>query len=191
MKTLKFDNQKAVKLIEDKGVLVTAGRKVSSEIEKLEKKIEGFNDEERKYTEAVEPKDLIAKGEALIAQMTELEKQIGPIAEEIERLKVAGIPETVLKRHHAMRDEKEALERDRNKIALKVQKIKDKLIPILKKLVIPHLDEYDDIETAVVEKGQVVIRTYSHLEVWQKKFADRKKAMEPVAPEPESDTLKQ
>jgi SMC interacting uncharacterized protein involved in chromosome segregation len=174
MKTLKFKNPKAVELIEQKGVLIKEGRKASAQIEKLDREIEGFNAEERKYTEAVEPKDLIAQGEAIIAEITKLEEKLGPIADEIEKLKLAGIPDKVLKRHHDIRAQKEELERTRNKAALKVQKIKDRLIPIIRKLVMPHLEEFEDVETADAEKGEVVIKVFSHLEDWKTKFFARR-----------------
>jgi hypothetical protein len=73
--------------------------------------------------------------------------------------------------HMQLFKDKEKLERDRNKIALKVQKIKDKVIPIIQKEVKPLLlQEYDDIETAKVKDGVVVINTFNHLEDWKAAF---------------------
>ncbi len=73
--------------------------------------------------------------------------------------------------HLEVLKQKEKLERERNKVALKVQKIKDKVVPIIQKEVRPLLkDEYDDIETAKLKDGKIVIETFNHIEDFKKKF---------------------
>lgn len=181
MKNITLNNKKLHDLIEQKDALVWEGRKISGEIEVIEAKCKRFEDKEKKITSKVEPdKELYAKGEELTKQMAKIEEELNKIGKAIHDAKLNAIPKEMKDEHMALLKEKEQKERERNKIALKVQKVKDKLIPIVQKEVKPLLQaenlsmvdfgKYDDIQTAKVKDGEVVIETYNRLEDWIKTF---------------------
>ncbi len=171
-----LDNKKVHDYIVQKDLLVTEGRKISYEIEKLETKIQGYEKKEMAITGNVKPPpEMVEKGDALTKEINKLGEALTKLSDEITRAKLAAIPKEMEEAHKALMKEKEEKERARNKIALKVQKLKDKLIPIVQKEVIPLLiDPYDDVETAKAKDGKVVITTFNHLEEWKKKFPRRR-----------------
>lgn len=176
MRTLKFFDKKLHGYLLEKDTLIKQGRRISAEIEKVEAEIADLDGKERKITESVNPKELVAEGNALQKQINDLLAKLETTARAIEDAKLAAIPEDMKKRHYALRDKKEKLERDRNKIALKVQKIKDRAVPIIRRLATPMLeDEYEDINTADVRGQQIVVTTFSHLEDWKEAY--RKKQL--------------
>jgi hypothetical protein len=68
-------------------------------------------------------------------------------------------------KHRALLKERSHLEIERNKEALGAQKVKDVFIPLLRKEVKPLLsDKYEDIDTAVIKNGKVIVSTFNHLE---------------------------
>ncbi len=167
-----LDHPKLLKLLLDKDTLVTEGRKISGEIERIENKIKNIENKEKAITaKVIPPQELIDKGEALVKQITDLNTELTKIANKINESKLDAVPQEMKDEHMQLFKDKEKLERDRNKIALKVQKIKDKAIPIVQKEVKPLLkEEYDDIETAKVKDSVIVINTFNHLEDWKKAF---------------------
>lgn len=167
-----IENKKLHDGIVSKDVLVTEGRKISQQIDILDAKIKQFENKEKRITGKVTPpKELTDKGDAIAKQMEELGNQLNEIARQINQSKLDAIPKEIKDAHFKLLEEKEKLERERNKVALKVQKIKDRLVPLIKKLVIPLLkDQYDDIETAKIKDGKVIIETFNYLEEWKKKF---------------------
>jgi seryl-tRNA synthetase len=171
---LELNHKKLYELLEQKEVLVKAGRKISSEIETLQHKITKYQDKEKKITEAFKVPELDKKIETLGKEVQERVTEMEKILEEIKNLKLSAIPADMKKEHLDLIKQREGMERDRNKIALKIQKIKDKVVPIIHKEVKPLLKEYDDIETAQLEKGKVVIKTFNHLENWKQEFRNKK-----------------
>lgn len=189
MKTLKFDKTKAPRIysfMADKEVLIKKGRTISADIEKVEEKIQKQNDIERNYTnqETDEIKEMVVKGNAIQKEIEDKIDELEKMGKAIMAAKLALIPKDETKKHFDLRAAKEELERERNKIFLKVQKIKDKLVPLIRKLVIPHLEQYEDIETGRLVGEKIVITVFSHLEEWKAKFAKRENKA-PVAPETE------
>jgi seryl-tRNA synthetase len=171
---LTLNNKKLHDLIVLKDTLVYDGRKISQEMDKLEVKIKDYEDQEKKITANTKPpKELEEQGNKLAKEIETIAKELEKIAKEIEASKLAAIPEAIKKEHQDLMKQSEALERDRNKVALKVQKIKDKVVPLIQKEVKPLLKEYDDIETAKVKDGKVVIATFNHLEDFKKKFRNK------------------
>jgi predicted nucleic acid-binding Zn-ribbon protein len=168
---IEIENKKLHDLIVDKDALVNSGRKISRDIEDIEIKVKRFEEKEKKITaKIVPPKELTDKGDALVKQITNLNTELTKIADKINQSKLDAIPQEMKDEHLALLKQKEKLERDRNKIALKVQKIKDKVIPIVQKEVKPLLQEYDDIETAKVKDGKVLIATFNYMEDFKRKF---------------------
>lgn len=165
-----IDNKKIFDYLSQKEELITEGRKISKQIEDVERHIAEIDRKERKITSKVEPKELIDRGNEIKEQVNKLIKELDKIGVQIQDTKLAAIPEDVKKKHYALRAEKEAFERERNKIALKVQKVKDKVVPLIKKEVKPLLNEYEDIETAEIKGGKVTIKVFSHLDEFKKRF---------------------
>lgn len=164
-----------------KDELVNEGRSISKEIEKIESKAKRFEIMEKRITgKIVPPKELTDKGDALVKQVTTMQTELSKLADQINKSKLSAIPEKMKTEHLQLLKDKEALERDRNKIALKVQKIKDRIIPLVQKEVKPlicakkevviNIGKFDDIETAQVKDGKVVISTFNHLESYMSKF---------------------
>ena len=173
-KMLTIENKKVHDLIIMKDDLVTEGRKITGLMEDLEKKVRKCEDKEKKITGAIPPDpELKAKGDELVELFNKTLKEIEEIGQAIEKKKMDAIPKELLDEHKGYLKEIEQLERDRNKIALKVQKVKDRVIPIIQKEVKPLLEEYDDIETAKVKDGKVLVETFNHLADWKRKFKGR------------------
>jgi predicted nucleic acid-binding Zn-ribbon protein len=181
MTPITLDNKKVHDYIVQKDVLVTEGRKISQEIEKIEAKILAYEKKEMAITGNVKPaKELTDKGDALTKEINKLAEELTKLSDQITRAKLDAIPKDMADAHKALMKEKEEKERDRNKIALKVQKLKDKLVPIVQREVKPILQQvrmvqvdmgkYDDIETAKAKDGKVVISTFNHLDEYRRKF---------------------
>lgn len=168
---IKIQNRKLHDLIVSKDDLVTEGRKITGQMEDLEKKVRSCEDKEKKITAKIEPDaELKTEGDALVEVFNNALKRLEEIGKAIEQKKIDAIPKELIAEHKGYLKQIESLERDRNKIALKVQKIKDRIIPLIQKDVKPMLEQYDDIETAKAKDGVVIIETFNHLEDWKRKF---------------------
>lgn len=168
---IEIENKNIADLINLKDTLVDEGRAVTALIEKEEKKIKDFENKEKKITGSVKPDPVLkAEGDALVKVFNDTLKRLEEVGQLIEAEKMKAIPKELETEHKISLKEKEKLERERNKIALKIQKVKDRVISAIQKHVKPLLKEYDDIETAKVIKGKVVIETFNHLADWKKKF---------------------
>lgn len=171
MSVITLENKKIHDFIVEKNVMVEGGRKISREIEALDIKIKRFEEKEKKITAAViPPKELTDKGDALVKEVEKMHLELTKIANEINQSKLAAIPEDMKNEHMQLLKDKESKERERNKVALKVQKMKDKIVPYIQKTVKPMLAEYEDISTAEVENGKIVIATFNYLEDFKKRF---------------------
>lgn len=167
---IKLKNPKIYKYLVEKQEHVDIGRKISQEIEEVEKEINVCIDKEKEITIKVEPKELIVKGNAIDKEIGDLLKKQQKIVDEITAQKMAAIPKSLMDMHKGLLKRKEELERERNKKALFVQKIKDKVIPLIQKEVKPKLGPYEDIDTAVIKNGVVCVEVYDQLEIWKKGF---------------------
>jgi predicted nucleic acid-binding Zn-ribbon protein len=172
---IELTNERLYKLIETKDELVKSGRKLSSELETIEFKIKKFQDKEKVITGKTEPKDLMTKGEIIRLELERAMKSFDEIAAQIQEAKLQAIPAQMKADHLALMKKREELETERNKIALKIQKIKDKLVPILKKEITPHLQEFDDTESVELKNGKIIVKTFNYLEDFKKQFRNKKK----------------
>lgn len=172
---IKIENKKLVKYLTDKDRLVSEGRAVSVEIDKIEKKIEKCESKEKEITASIQPKELGDEAEALKKEINDLMLKFEKVAGELTKLKLAGIPKKLETEHKDLLKLKEKKERERNKIALKVQKIKDRAIPIIQKVVAPQLNEYEDIQTATVKGDTVRVKVYSRLDEWKESYNKKNK----------------
>ena len=70
----------------------------------------------------------------------------------------------------------EKLEKERAKVGMQIQKTKEKVIPMVVKMKADgtiKLGEYDDLESISLEKGEIVVKTFNHLEEFKKQYAER------------------
>lgn len=171
---MEIQNDKLYSLLAEKDELVKKGRKVSAKVEITNLKIEKNKDKQRKYT-AYNPKELMVRAMELDSKIAKDLTELEGIQKEVMRLKVDKIPPEVAKEYEDLKKEGEELEIERNKLALKVQKIKDRSIPIIQKEVRPFLKEYEDIESAELKGGKILVKTFNHLDEWKKKFAEKNK----------------
>lgn len=170
-----LEDKKLVQYVSDKDTLVTQGRAISAEIEKVEKQITVLEGKEKAITSKVQPpKELSDRGEVLMKAIQANIKELDEVSIQIRDIKLAGIPAEMKKEHEDLMAKREELERDRNKVALKVQKIKDKVVPMIQKQIKPLLkEEFDDVETAKVKDGKLVISTFNHRKDWEMKFRQK------------------
>ena len=168
---IELENKKIYDFIVQKDLLVDEGRKISREMEAMDVKIKRFEEKEKRITSKVKlPPDLEKRGDAIVKEIEALDREMSKLLKKINDAKLEAIPKDMKEQHVQLLKEREIKERDRNKIALKVQKLKDKVVPVIQKDVKPLLGEYEDIETAKVKDGKIVITTFSHLEEWKSKF---------------------
>lgn len=175
MRIIKLFDPKLKEYLKDRNELVKEGRKLSGQIEIVDRKLDKNKEKQRKYTAEMEPKELIDRGweldKKIAADLTELEN----IQKEIHKLKVLNIPEAVGNEYETLKKQKEDIEIERNKVALKVQKLKDRLIPIAQKLMRPHLGEFEDMESVEIKGEKIEVKVYSHLNDWKKAFKEKNK----------------
>ncbi len=168
---IEIENKKLHDWIVDKDVQVQKGRAISRTIESLDVKIKRFEDKEKKITmKVIPPQELTDRGEEIVKTVQTLDEELNVIIAKINAAKLEAVPVDMKHDHMALLKEREKLERDRNKVALKVQKIKDRCVPVIQKEVKPLLGEYEDIETAKIKDGKVVIATFDRLEDFKKTF---------------------
>lgn len=168
---IEIQNPKLYDFLVKKEVLVNDGRKISREIELMEIKIRRLEEKEKKITMKVRPpKDKEERGNQIVKEIERLDKEMSKLLKEIDDARLAAVPKEMKDEHLQLLKDKEVKERERNKIALKIQKIKDRVIPVIQKHVKPLLGEYEDIETAQIKDGKVVINTFNYLEEWKRKF---------------------
>lgn len=172
---IEITNKKIIKLLTDKDALVVEGKAITKEIERVEIKIKGLENKEKIITAKVKPsKEVEEAGDKLVAEINSKVKELEKLGKEIEDLKLAAIPADMRKEHEELMASKEKKERERNKVALKIQKIKDVVVPMIQKECKPHLEtEFDDIETAKLKDGKVVVGTFNHIEDFKAKFRKR------------------
>lgn len=172
---IEIKNPKIIKFLTDKDALVVEGKNFTKEIERIDIKIKGFENKEKAITGKIKPtKEVEEKGDKLVAEINARVKELEQLGKEIEESKLAAIPADMRKEHEELMASKEKLERERNKIALKIQKIKDRVIPMIQKECKPHLaTEFDDIETAKLIDGKVVVTTFNHIDDFKAKFRKR------------------
>jgi len=175
-----IEDKTLIKWLAQKDELVKDGRKISKEIADIEKRIEELSKQEMELTGKVEPKELIKEGNELREKINKDVKKLEKISKAIYAEKMKAIPDDMRKEHLALSDKKEKAEKERNKMALKVQKIKDRAIPKIQKYVTKEnfLDEYEDLLTADLKGGKVVVEKFSHLDDWKRQWAAKHSTIE-------------
>lgn len=170
-KVITLENEKLSKLLAEKSELVTTGRAISEEIEKLEAEMQQIDDEMKKIEKTVDISSFKAREQEITSKVEVAIKEMEQIQKEIKELMVAAIPTELGSKYETLKEEKDKKENDRNKIALKVQKYNDKIIPQGRKLMKPYLDDiYDDYDTISLKDGKIVASIFNHVEDFKANF---------------------
>lgn len=172
-----LEDKKLLSLLQEKNDLGIVGYNLTTDIEAKEAELQKIDEEIQAAEKQVDVSDLleIAKGiteefNAIVAKMETHKKTT------FERIK-AEVPAELYDRYTAAEKDKKKLESDRNKVGLKMQQKKDKIIPITRKLMKPHLEnEYEDYDSVRLENGEIISTIFNHLEDFKTRFATRKLA---------------
>lgn len=159
-----------------KGEFITAGRSQSDRVEELEKDMEVAEQNIQEAEKKADLGDLHKKADeiterfnAVVKEMDEVKKQLYARVKEV-------VPPELYEAYEKAKSAKEKMEKERNKNALKAQKYNDRIIPIVQKLVKPHLEnKFEDVERVELEKGVIVASIFSHLHDFETNFERKRK----------------
>lgn len=163
-RTVQLNDEKLKSLLVKKGELVAIGRDKSTQIEAVEQQMEETDKALQAEEAKVDISDLNEKQKAIGAKVDEAIKEMNEVKKEIfDRMMAQTNPE-LRKKYDELKKKKDDLETERNKIALKAQKYNDKIIPVGRELMKPHLkDQYEDYDTLYLDNGEIYATIFSHL----------------------------
>lgn len=162
--TVTLESDKLKDLLTKKAELVNLGRGTSALIEQVEKEMEETDTALQVEEKKVNIDDLLEKEKVISLKVDEAIKEMQIIKQEIFDRMMAQTPPELRAKYDELKKKKDDLETERNKIALKAQKYNDKIIPISRELMKPHLkDQYEDYDTLYMDNGEVFATIFSHL----------------------------
>lgn len=172
----KLENEELRSLIGEKGKLVSEGRTLSEEIEKLEIEMSKIEELLKVEEKKVDLTELHKKEKAITKRMEKCIEDIDEVTQEIYAKIKAETPQEIRDKYDELNKQKEEKETERNKIALSAQKFNDKIIPLSRELMKPLLqDEYEDYDTVFLKDGQITCGVFSHLDDFKTNFNKLKK----------------
>lgn len=175
-KVITLQDEKMKKFLTEKSLLVTTGRGISEEIEKLEAEMQEIDNQMKEIEKTVDISEFVEREKEISAKVDVAIQEMDQVQKEIRDKMIATIPPELGARYEEIKTKKEQLENDRNKVALKVQKYNDKIIPFGRKLMKPHLeDNFDDYETIGLEDGEIKAVIFNHVEDFKTAYNKRKK----------------
>ncbi len=177
---IKLTDKNLLKLEQEKGQIIEEGRVITQKIESLEVEMGKIDVRLQKEEAKVDIKDLKEQGNKISKEM---DVSVKYYTDEIKKIQQAifdrmseKTDSELRKQHEELKKQKEILETERNKKALKAQKFKDRIIPLARKLLKPHLEnEYEDFYDIKLENGEIVGSIFSHLDEFEKNYQKRKK----------------
>lgn len=170
-KTVNIENSKLKDLLKKKGALVDTGRATSIEIEALEKQMEEIDKQVQAEEAKVDISDLNDVQKAIGERVDKAIKEMQVVKQEIFNRMNAQVPHELHEKYEELKKRKEELETERNKVALKAQKFNDKIIPLARESMKPHLnDQYDDYDTLYLENDEIFATIFNHLVDWKANF---------------------
>ncbi len=170
-KTITLESDKLKTLLTKKSELVLTGRAKSEEIEKIEKEMADLDVKLQEEEKKVDITDLNEKQKVIGAKVDEAIKEMNAIKEEIYARMKAKVNPELGTQYDALKKKKEDLESDRKRIALKANKYNDKIIPIGRELMKPHLkDQYEDYDSLYLDNGEIYATIFSHLADFKNNF---------------------
>lgn len=172
---VELKNKNLQDLLEKKGHLINQGRSISEEIENLEKEMQAIDTELVEAEKLVDISDLDADAKDLTERFNALKEEMDVLNKKVATRLSENAPKELTDKYHTMKKMLDTLEQDRNKVAIKAQKYNDKIIPMVRTLLKPHLkDEFDDFGSVQVEGGVIKGEIFSHLEEWKEAFRKKK-----------------
>ena len=170
-KVITLENEKLSKLLAEKSELVTIGRAISEDIEKLDLEMSEIDTKMKEIEKTIDISFFRIREKKVTEKVDEAIKEMEQIQKEIKEKMIAAIPKELGNKYDELKNTKEKLENDRNKIALKVQKYNDKIIPQGRKLMKPYIeDAYDDYDTISLKDGKIVASIFNHVEDFKANF---------------------
>ena len=174
-RTVVIESEKLKTLLQEKTDLVLTGREMSQQIEDCENDMAALDKEIQEYEAKVDLTDLKERMQQVTDAMNVVMSEMSDLKGQVHTRLRDGVPATFYEQYEAIEAKKKKLEEDRNKLALKVQKKNDKIIPIGRKLIAPHItDEFEDYDTLRLEGGQVIATIFSHMESFKEHYRKRK-----------------
>lgn len=173
IKSIKLVNHFVLQMIAEKDITVKEAKKIHTEIEKIDAKIEESRKRQHLITNNCNPTELIEKGNKLRDEINVKMQELEDLGKEINATKLAAIPEKEVLLWKELHAQKEKKERVRNKLVLRVQKLKDRFIPLIQKEAKPYLGKFEDLETAEAKGDYIVVKIFDHQIEWEKNFKPR------------------
>jgi len=176
-KQVKLENNEELKeLIKEKSELFITGRKKSEEIEELEKQMAEVEKQLIEEEKKVDLKEFKKKEKSITRRMEKCIKEVDEINKLIYEKIKAETPQELREKYDNIKKQKDDAETERNKIALDAQKRNDKIIPLAREIMKPHLEnQYDDYESIQIENGELVATIFNHLQEFEERFNATKK----------------
>lgn len=175
-RTIEIKDEKLKGLLTKKGELIEVGRAKSIAIEALENEMEEVNKKLLEEEAKIDIQDLNLKQKVLIDKVNEAIIEMEAIKAEIYERMMKLVPKDLHDKYDELKKKKEELETERNKMAMKAQKYNDKIIPIARELMKPHLtDQYEDYDTLYLENGEIFATVFSHLTDFKNNFKKKQR----------------
>lgn len=170
-KTIKLEDPKLEKLLKEKGDIIKTGITKSQEIESIEKEMAEIDEKIQEVEKTVNIDDLHQKEADITQEVQEAIAKMEEVKQEIfDRMKAKDFG-NLHARYDELKNTKEEAETERRKIYVKAQKYTDKIIPLGKKLMTPHInDKYEDYDSIKYENGEIVCTIFNHLDDFEKQF---------------------
>lgn len=171
-RTVIIEDPKLKGLLEEKKTLIEKGRLVSEDIEVKESEMAAIETEIIACESKADIKDLESVAQEITDRFNAIVKEMDECKQRIYDRMKDQVPSQLKESYDAAKKVKEELDNSRNKIALKVQKVKDKIVPLARKAMAPHLqDKYEDFEGLQLNpEGQIVGSIFSHKDDFEKRF---------------------
>lgn len=176
-RTVKLDDSELKELLEQKEELVFSGRELSETIDEREKEMQKIDEEIQAAEKTADLTDINARAQEVTDSFNEIVTKMEAIKQEMFDRAKAMVPPELYTQYEAKKKEKEDLEIERNKIGLKIQQKNDKIIPIGRRAMKPHLkDMFEDYDTLRIENEEVIGTIFNHVDDFKKQFLNRKTA---------------
>lgn len=174
-RTVILEDGKLKTLLQEKTDLVISGRELSQQIENCENDMQAVDKEIQEHESRVDVSDIHQKMNEVTEAMRAVTLQMAGLKKELHERLRAQVPVTFYEQYEALEVKKKKLEEERNKVALKVQKKNDKIIPLSRKLMSPHIqDEFEDYDSIRLEGGQIIATIFSHMQSFIDHFRKKK-----------------
>jgi len=170
-KQIELQDEKLLKLLEKKGEYITEGRKISLRLDEIEAKQIDIDKALVEAEKLIDISDIDADAQLITEEFNALKARMDTVNLAIRKRLSDKVPSNLKDEYDALNKEKIELEEQRNKYAIKAQKHNDKIIPLVRELLKPHLsNEFEDFGSVKIEDGKIKGEIFSHLEEFKTSF---------------------